>query len=102
MKGRQILGSVLVLVLLLGLATSPNAPPVEAADPPGELQAASSASYADWWSTVQENIRRSEYHVTWQEQTYLADVPAAYQAPNRAHNLRTYFRPEGPVVIPRL
>jgi hypothetical protein len=102
MKGQQILGSVLVLGLLLGLAASPNAPSVGAADPPGGLQAAYGASYSDWWSTVQENIRRSEYHVTWQEQTYLADVPAAYQAPNRAHNLRTYFTPEGPVVIPRL
>ena len=54
-----------------------------------------------WWSAVQEDIRRSEYHVTWQDQTYLPDLPAAYHAPNRAHNLRTYFTPEGPVVIPR-
>jgi hypothetical protein len=54
-----------------------------------------------WWSTVQENIRRSEYHVTWQEQTYLADLAVAYQAPNRSQNLRTYFTPEGPIVIPR-
>ena len=56
----------------------------------------------DWWAAVQENLRRSEYHVTWQDHTYLPDVDAAYQAPNRAHNLRTYFTPEGPVVIPRV
>lgn len=56
----------------------------------------------DWWSAVQEEIRRSEYQVTWQEQTYLPDVPAAYQAPNRAHNLRTYFTPQDPVVLPRV
>ena len=34
-----------------------------------------------WWAAVQEDIRRSEYQVSWQEQTYLADVAAAYQAP---------------------
>jgi hypothetical protein len=56
---------------------------------------------AGWWATVQEDIRQSEYHVTWQERTYLAHLPAAYQAPNRAHNLRTYFTPEGVSVIPR-
>lgn len=28
----------------------------------------------DWWAAVQENIWQSEYHVTWQEQTYLKDV----------------------------
>jgi hypothetical protein len=55
-----------------------------------------------WWATVQENIRRSEYHITWQEKTYLPDVPAAYQAPNRANNLRSYFTSNGPIVIPRV
>jgi hypothetical protein len=64
-----------------------------------------------WWASVQEDIRRSEYHVTWQEQTYLADATpgaasGAYQAPNRAHNLRTYFlpadrMPAGIRVLPR-
>jgi hypothetical protein len=57
---------------------------------------------ADWWAIVQEDMRRSEYYLTWQDQTYLPDLPAAYQAPNRAHNLRTYFTSEGPVVIPRV
>jgi hypothetical protein len=57
---------------------------------------------SDWWAKVQESIRRQEYHVTWQDHTYLPDVPAAYQAPNRLHNLRAYFTPEGPVVIPRV
>jgi hypothetical protein len=55
----------------------------------------------DWWSIVQEDIRRSEYHVTWQDTTYLPDLPAAYQAPNRAQGLRTYFAPSGVRVIPR-
>jgi RHS repeat-associated protein/uncharacterized repeat protein (TIGR01451 family) len=55
----------------------------------------------DWWGRVQEDIRRREYHVTWQEHTYLRDVAAAYQAPNRYHNLRTYFTPDGIRVIRR-
>lgn len=56
---------------------------------------------ADWWATVQEDIRRSEYHVTWQDHTHLPNLPAAYQAPNRAHNLRTYFTLAGIRAIPR-
>jgi hypothetical protein len=55
----------------------------------------------DWLSTVQEQLRLAEYEITWQEQTYLPDVPAAYQAPNRAQNLRLYFTPQGLVIIPR-
>lgn len=55
----------------------------------------------DWWSQALDQILVSEYYITWQEQTYLSDVSTAYQAPNRAHNLRTYFTPEGPIVIPR-
>ena len=39
--------------------------------------------------------------MTWQDRTYLPDLPAAYQAPNRAHNLRTYFTPDGIRAIPR-
>ena len=57
---------------------------------------------ADWWSAVQADIRQSEYQVTWQEYTYLPDLSAAYQAPNRAQDLRTYFSPAGIRVIPRV
>ena len=56
---------------------------------------------SDWWSTVQKQIRESEYHVTWQNKTCLPNLGSAYQAPNRAHNLRTYFTPEGIRVVPR-
>ncbi len=55
----------------------------------------------DWWAAVQDEIRRSEYDITWQEETLLPGMAAAYQAPNRAHNLRTYFTPGGVVVVPR-
>ena len=71
------------------VAVFPQADPL----PPG--------ASASWWTVVQEQIRQSEYDITWQDSTYLPDVPAAYQAPNRAHGLRTYFTSEGPVVIPR-
>ena len=56
---------------------------------------------AGWWATVQGDINKSEYRVMWQHHTYLPDLPAAYQAPNRAHNLRTYFTPTGILAIPR-
>ena len=56
----------------------------------------------DWWATVQEDSARSEYEISWQEQTALAELEASYQAPNRAQNLRTYFTPEGIRVIPRI
>ncbi len=55
----------------------------------------------DWWGAVQAQLAAQEYFITWQEITYLADLPAAYQAPNRAQDLRTYFTPAGVVVIPR-
>ncbi|NOQ33152.1 MAG: hypothetical protein GQ567_02985 [Methanosarcinales archaeon] len=54
----------------------------------------------DWWTSVQEDIRKSEYDVTWQE-TQPPDINAAYQAPNRAHNLRTYFTPDNIRITPR-
>ncbi len=76
-----------------------NRSPAEPTDPP-----------ATWWQTIQGEIERSEYTISWQEQIDLpvdqitaADMAdGAYHAPNRAHNLRVYFSPQGPVVVPRL
>jgi hypothetical protein len=128
MKRQSKLSSVWVVGLLLtlvvglnpvpGLASSAGAEASPAGVPPSSqtvalepaprtegpapAEAAIAGGDAGWWSTVQENIRTSEYNITWQEQTYLDDVPAAYQAPNRGENLRTYFTPEGPTVIPRV
>jgi hypothetical protein len=56
---------------------------------------------ANWWATAQEDIGRSEYQVTRQDRTFLTGLSAAYQAPNRAHNLRAYFTPTGIRIIPR-
>ena len=101
----------MLMVLLIGLlpAVTAAAPSLERAhlpsgprfDAPADPALPEGAS-PDWWSAVQEQIRASEYDVTWQESTSLPDVPAAYQAPNRAQGLRTYFAPEGLVVIPRV
>lgn len=46
-------------------------------------------------------IHESEYHVTWQEQTVLPDLDAAWHATNRAQNLRFYFTYEGLRVVDR-
>lgn len=56
---------------------------------------------SDWFQQIQEQIQAEEYHITWAEHTVLPDLPAGYQAPNRAQNLRTYFTPHGIVIIPR-
>jgi hypothetical protein len=111
-RARGILGQSLVVILALCLTCLPAAlaqpgalSPVATISEPGGAGGAAGllpSASADWWATVQEDIRRSEYNVTWQEQTYLPDLPAAYQAPNRANNLRTYFAPAGPVIIPRV
>jgi hypothetical protein len=102
-KGRLSLKQVLTLGLLLVLMVELSPFSSQAASLDADsLATAPAAVSSTWWAAAQENIRRSEYHVTWQEKTYLTDVLAAYQAPNRAHNLRTYFTAKGPVVIPRL
>jgi hypothetical protein len=121
MKQRLILSLVVPVGLLLALVEGPSQPAalagslesgIEPAKQPGVgLPAASTSdpalslptgASADWWLAVQEKIVKSEYYVTWQDGTYLVDLEAAYQAPNRANNLRTYFTAAGPIVIPRM
>ncbi len=55
----------------------------------------------DWWAAVQDQILRAEYNIRLQEQTAMEDLEGAYQAPNRAQNLRTYFTPEGIRIVQR-
>ncbi|MGB7114944.1 MAG: integrin alpha, partial [Anaerolineales bacterium] len=117
MTGYKYLSVILTLSLLLASPAGPvrasTLPNAEPASPettlPETLQGIPEATDG-WWAAVQEDIRQSEYHITWQEHIYLADLPAtsaslgagAYQAPNRAHNLRTYFAPAGVRLIPRV
>lgn len=56
---------------------------------------------SSWYTIAQNNIQKSEYNVTWQDNTNLPEIKAAYQTPNRSHNLRIYFTPKGIRVIPR-
>jgi hypothetical protein len=53
-----------------------------------------------WFSQAQENIRRSEYDVR-RAKCPLPGVGEAYQCPNRACNLRTYFLPDGVRMVRR-
>ena len=71
--------------------------------PPAALDSAAAppGASAGWWSEVQEDIAASEYEITWQSETVLADLPEAWQAPNRAHNFRAYFTERGIRVVPR-
>ena len=55
----------------------------------------------DWWTSVQKRISEQEYAVTFQDKVELPDMKSAYQAPNRAQNLRTYFTEKGIRVISR-
>lgn len=87
---------IVIMQTILALTTAEAALP--APDTPVALPEGVSQ---DWWTQVQQNIQASEYHITWQDQTALADLPAAYQAPNRAQNFRTYFTENGIHVIPR-
>jgi hypothetical protein len=54
----------------------------------------------EWWAAAQQEIAASEYRATWQERAGAAGE-GAYQAPNRAHNLRTTFTPAGIELAPR-
>jgi hypothetical protein len=106
--GQRTFSLILILTLLLAASTGPvRASEVADVEPilaetslPENLEGVPGAT-TDWWSAVQEDIRQSEYHITWQEHADL-DVAAAYQAPNRAHNLRTTFTPHSIRVAPRV
>jgi hypothetical protein len=106
--GQRAFSLILILTLLLAASTGPvRASEVADVEPilaetslPENLEGVPGAT-TDWWSAVQEDIRQSEYHITWQEHADL-DVAAAYQAPNRAHNLRTTFTPHSIRVAPRV
>ena len=78
------------------LATEAIAPPFPAEARPVTADSAEDLTQGDWWAAVQEDIGRSEYNVT-----PLAGRTGAYQAPNRAHNLRTTFTGDGITIVPR-
>jgi hypothetical protein len=85
-----LVAATLVAVLALAPAAVLAGEPSAVTDVPGA-----------WFSQAQQSIAREEYEVTWQTETTLADLDAAWQAPNRSHGLRTYFTPQGIRVVPR-
>ena len=76
------------LILATGFSAG-AAPDPQAEDPTG------------WSAAVEREIADSEYRLTWQEETALAGIEAAWQAPNRAHDFRTYFTGDGIRLVPR-
>ena len=68
------------------------------AAPPTPVLPSTSSS---WQAQIERDLRRAEYRITWQEPPSSNDLPAAYQAPNRASNIRTYFTESGLSIIPR-
>ncbi len=76
----------------LGAALAAVPPPKEAAGRTGEER------LADWWPAASRAILESEYHVTWQSR---GDGSAGWQAPNRTHEIRTWFDSGGITVVPR-
>ena len=55
---------------------------------------------SDWWTQAQAHIRQGEYHPRL-ARVAGTDQAETLQAPNRAHNFRTTFAPEGVLVKPR-
>ena len=107
MKARLFLIVICVAALLYPLSASSGASRNQGRTPsvplPGEPVTLDTETLtgSDWWATVQENIRQQEYHITWQERSVIPGAGPAYQAPNRAHNLRTYFYPDGIRIVRR-
>jgi hypothetical protein len=92
---------ILALVVLVSLALTPGMSLASTAGLPPQAASHHDAISHDWLSAVHAQISQSEYNLSWQAQTGLLGIPAAYHAPNRAYNLRTYFTSSGLVTIPR-
>jgi len=87
----KVAGAVLVAVFLLANgAGALNAPKRPAEGMP-----------ADWWAQAQAAIRGSEYRPKAVPAEESAGVIRTVRAPNRAHNFRLTFTPEGVRVSPR-
>jgi hypothetical protein len=98
MSSKSAVAFVVALAALVAVAASPALAQRSPSD--GGSSAPAGVS-ADWWDRVQYEIGESEYFLTWQERTVLPDLQAAWQAPNRAHNFRSYFTERGIRVVRR-
>ena len=93
----QLKGSGVLCMLVLALAA---AMPVSAGAE-GGVQRLPAGVSGDWWTRAQAYIRRAEYQPSPVTDAAVSGQPATVQAPNRAHNFRTFFSPDGVRVMPR-
>jgi hypothetical protein len=106
------LGKSIPIAILVATVASPtfaSAPP--ACSPPGskgpvspprhELLDLPAGASSDWWTSVQAEVGRREYFVTWSDETGLPGLPGRYQAPNRSQGFRTLFGERGILLVPR-
>jgi len=90
--------------ILSGAAAAENGlpAPVTVREPNGSSAAKPESA---WLGAVEETIRRAEYEPSWQANSPAlptsAGTEGAWQAPNRAHDFRTYFDKRGIRVEPR-
>lgn len=88
-----------IVVLLVPLITLGTSVSVWAGMEIGLPKAPAGVS-TDWWTQAQAHIRQAEYRPS-PATTDNSDRSVTVQAPNRAHNFRTFFSPEGIRVVPR-
>ena len=96
-------GSLAVAVCLAAGAagTGPADAGTAARGEPGAGAQAQGPPAEAWAQEIQRDLAAREYEITWQKQTRLKDLPAAWHAPNRAHGFRTYFTEDGIRVVPQ-
>ncbi len=93
-SGKNGLAFVLIHLMALTLACTAWARVA------GEAQQMPAGMSSDWWTQAQAHIRQGEYHPRL-ARVAGTDQAQTLQAPNRAHNIRTTFSPEGVRVAPR-
>src|SRR5262245_40031546 len=97
----RLLAGLWVLLATVGTpAQQPQGPVAASLDTLAEQSHRPVELRSDWLHTAKAEIARSEYEVTLQPSPF-EGLAEAYQAPNRAHDFRTYFTPKGIRVIPR-
>jgi len=92
---RQLVYSVAMLLICADVAAAP------AGDDRQAERDVHASTAAPWKSHAGDQLAAYEYDITWQDETALPGVRGAWHAPNRAHNLRTYFTDTGIRVVPR-
>ena len=82
----------LLMAMCLTAAVSPSV--FAAGEAPADVP-------AEWLAQVQQDLQKAEYSLAWVENCALPGVDSAWHAPNRAHDFRTWFTGEGPMVVSR-